>query len=228
MKTLAQWLEATFGYEGRDFSLFEAALTHRSAGSPHNERLEFLGDAVLNCVTATLLYKNFRHAPEGELSRYRATLVSGESLAAIAAEYQLGDYLRLGQGELKSGGFRRKSILADTLEAILGAIYLDGGFAAAEQVIERMFATRLPNLPQAALLKDAKTKLQEALQSRAVPLPEYIVEGISGEAHAQHFKVRCEVPSLHLNAQGEGSSRRGAEQDAAQHVFERLTQLWGK
>jgi ribonuclease III len=228
MKTLAQWLDATFAYQGRDLDLFEAALTHRSAGNPHNERLEFLGDAVLNCVTATLLYKHFRHAPEGELSRYRATLVSGESLAAIAADLDVGEYVRLGQGELKSGGFRRKSILADALEAILGAIYLDGGFAEAERVVERLFAARLPQLPQAALLKDPKTKLQEALQSRAVPLPEYLIEAISGEPHAQHFKVRCEVTSLNLRSHGEGSSRRAAEQDAAQHIFEQLNQLWGK
>jgi ribonuclease III len=228
MKTLVQWLEATFAYQGRDVSLFEAALTHRSAGNPHNERLEFLGDAVLNCVTATLLYKHFRHATEGELSRYRATLVSGESLAAIAAELGVGEYLRMGQGELKSGGFRRKSILADALEAILGAIYMDSSFSEAERVIERLFATRLPQLPQAALLKDPKTKLQEALQSRAVPLPEYLIESVSGEAHAQYFRVRCDVASLNLRSHGEGGSRRAAEQDAAQHIFEQLNQLWGK
>ncbi len=228
MKTLAQWLEARFGYQGRDIALFEAAVTHRSAGNPHNERLEFLGDAVLNSVTATLLYHTFRSAPEGELSRYRATLVSGESLAAIAAELDVGDYLRLGQGELKSGGFRRKSTLADALEAILGAIYLDGGFAAATTVIERLFAERIPQLPQAALLKDPKSKLQEALQSRGVALPDYVVESITGEAHAQHFQVRCVVASLNLNATGEGSSRRAAEQTAAQNVLEQLLDLWRK
>lgn len=228
VKTLPQWLQDTFGYASRDLTLFNAALTHRSAGNPHNERLEFLGDAVLNCVTASMLYRSFNTADEGELSRYRATLVSGESLAIIAAQINLGERLRLGAGELKSGGFRRKSILADTLEAVLGAIYLDGGFAEATAVIERLFAERVPQLPSAAQLKDPKTRLQEALQSRAVPLPEYAVEKISGEPHAQHFVVCCEVPNLALSATGEGSSRRAAEQAAAQAIFEQLTQLWAK
>lgn len=228
MKTLAQWIADTFGYSCRDLALFEAALTHRSVGNPHNERLEYLGDAVLNCVTASLLYKAFAEAPEGELSRYRATLVSGETLAAIAAQFEIGERLHLGAGELKSGGFRRKSILADALEAVLGAIYLDGGFAAAAVVIERMLAERLAQLPSAALLKDPKTRLQEALQSRAVPLPEYTVESITGEPHAQHFTMCCEIPTLALKAMGEGSSRRIAEQMAAQHVMEQLTQLWAR
>jgi ribonuclease-3 len=228
VKTLPQWLQDTFGYASRDLTLFEAALTHRSAGNSHNERLEFLGDAVLNCVTASMLYRAFNTADEGDLSRYRATLVSGESLAAIAAQINLGERLRLGAGELKSGGFRRKSILADTLEALLGAIYLDGGFAEATVVIERLFAERVPKLPSAAQLKDPKTRLQEALQSRAVPLPEYAVEKVSGEPHAQHFVMRCEVPSLALCATGEGSSRRAAEQAAAQVIFEQLTRLWAR
>lgn len=228
MKTLTQWLVDTFGYSCRDITLFETALTHRSVGNPHNERLEYLGDAVLNCVTASLLYKTFADAPEGELSRYRATLVSGESLAAIAAQFQVGERLRLGAGELKSGGFRRKSILADALEALLGAIYLDGGFDAAATVIERIFAERLLQLPSAAQLKDPKTRLQEALQARAVPLPEYTVESIAGEPHAQHFTMRCEIPTLALKSVGEGSSRRIAEQMAAQHVMEQLTQLWAQ
>jgi ribonuclease-3 len=228
LKTLSQWLQDTFGYVCRDLELFEAALTHRSAGNPHNERLEFLGDAVLNCVTASMLYRSFTSADEGDLSRYRATLVSGESLATIAAQINIGERLRLGAGELKSGGFRRKSILADTLEALLGAVYLDGGFADATAVIERMFAERILLLPKAAQLKDPKTRLQEALQSRAVPLPEYAVEKISGEAHAQHFVMRCVIPSLELRASGEGSSRRAAEQSAAELVLEQLTQLWAR
>lgn len=228
MKTLLQWLQDTFGYTCRDLGLFEAALTHRSAGNPHNERLEFLGDAVLNCVTASMLYRSFINADEGELSRYRATLVSGESLAAIAVHINLGERVRLGAGELKSGGFRRKSILADTLEALLGAIYLDGGFAHATDVIERMFAERIPLLPKAAQLKDPKTRLQESLQARAVPLPEYAVERISGEPHAQHFVMRCTIPTLELRATGEGSSRRAAEQAAAEVVLEQLTHLWSR
>jgi ribonuclease-3 len=226
VKTLPEWLQHTFGYTCRDLSLFESALTHRSAGGSHNERLEFLGDAVLNCVTAEVLYRQFPTAPEGELSRYRATLVSGESLAMVASELQLGDWMRLGAGELKSGGFRRKSILADTLEALFGAIYLDGGFDAAFKVIEGVFATRLPQLPSAAQLKDPKTRLQETLQARAMALPEYVVEAISGEPHAQQFRVRCEVRTLQLQAQGEGSSRRAAEQESAQRAMEQLRQLW--
>lgn len=230
MKTLAQWLQDTFGYGCRDLSLFEAALTHRSAGSNHNERLEFLGDAVLNCVAAELLYRQFGQAPEGELSRYRATLVSGESLAQLASEINLGDWLRLGPGELKSGGFRRKSILADTLEALFGAMYLDNGFAAAFAAIEHLLAPRLPLLPSAAQLKDPKTRLQEALQARGLGLPEYTLQSVSGEPHAQHFHVRCEVRALQsqppLQTSGEGASRRGAEQAAAQGALQRLNELW--
>jgi ribonuclease III len=228
MKTLEQWLQEVFGYQCHDIVIFESAMTHRSAGGAHNERLEFLGDAVLNCVMASLLYKAFTNAPEGELSRYRASLVSGESLAVIAAQFNVGERLHLGSGELKSGGFRRKSILADTLEALLGAIYLDGGFTAAAIVIERLFADRLTQLPSAAQLKDPKTRLQEALQARAVALPEYTVEAISGEAHAQHFIMRCAVPSLELSATGDGASRRVAEQVAAQNVFLQLARLWAQ
>ncbi|MGD9842689.1 MAG: ribonuclease III [Steroidobacteraceae bacterium] len=228
MKTLTQWLQDTFAYSCRDLSLFETALTHRSVGSAHNERLEFLGDAVLNNVTASLLYHTFTTASEGELSRYRATLVSGESLAALAVQYQIGERLRLGQGELKSGGFRRKSILADTLEALLGAVYLDSGFGAATAVIERMFVDRLQQLPQAAQLKDPKTQLQEALQARSIAIPDYLVEAITGEPHEQHFQVSCLVPSLKLQAQGQGSSRRAAEQVAAEQVLFQLKALWSK
>jgi ribonuclease-3 len=228
LKTLSQWLLDTFAYTCRDSSLFDVALTHRSLGGAHNERLEFLGDAILNGVTASLLYRTFPHASEGELSRYRATLVSGESLAALALQYELGDRLHLGQGELKSGGFRRKSILADTLEAILGAMYLDSDFLTVSAVIERIFAERIQHLPQSSQLKDPKTRLQEALQSRSIAIPEYIVEAITGEAHEQHFKVSCRVSTLNLMAQGEGSSRRGAEQAAAENVFMQLQKLWSK
>ncbi len=228
MKTLSQWLHDTFAYTCRDPSLFEIALTHRSAGSAHNERLEFLGDAVLNSVTASLLFHAFPNASEGELSRYRATLVSGESLAAFALVYEVGDRLHLGQGELKSGGFRRKSILADTLEAILGAMYLDSDFHTVSVVIERMFAERLRQLPESSQLKDPKTRLQEALQSRAIAIPEYTVETITGEAHEQHFRVSCRVSALGLIAQGEGGSRRAAEQAAAEDVFRQLQQAWSK
>lgn len=226
MKNLADWLLAVFDYRCIDLRYFEAALTHRSAGSRHNERLEFLGDAVLNCVTADLLYRQYPNSPEGELSRYRATLVSGESLATLAAELNLGERMQLGSGELKSGGFRRKSILADALEALFGAMYLDGGFAAAAAVIEHLFAPRVAQLPSAAQLKDPKTRLQEALQSRSLALPDYVIESISGEPHAQHFRVNCEVPTLSIKTSGEGGSRRAAEQHAANAAFDQLKSLW--
>lgn len=219
-----RWLRDTLGYECRDPALLQAALTHRSAGGSHNERLEFLGDAVLNCVVAMLVFRQFAHADEGDLSRFRATLVSGETLAVIAADIGLGGQLRLGSGELKSGGFRRKSILADALEALFGAIYLDGGFEAAAGVIERLIGPRLDRLPSAAELKDPKTRLQEMLQARGLPLPSYVVESISGEAHNQAFHVSCSVPALGLSMSASGPSRRRAEQSAAQRVLDALTQ----
>jgi ribonuclease-3 len=206
LKNAAAWLLEALDYECRDPALLEAALTHRSAGGPHNERLEFLGDAVLNCVVARMIFREFASADEGDLSRFRASLVSGEALAVIAAEVHLGDQLRLGSGELKSGGFRRKSILADTLEALFGAIYLDGGFEAAARVIERLFVPRLDRLPSAAELKDPKTRLQELLQSKGLPLPAYAVETVSGEAHNQSFEVSCSVEVLGLK--GVAPSRR--------------------
>lgn len=212
----------TLGYECRDSALLEAALTHRSAGGAHNERLEFLGDAVLNCVVAMLVFREFAAADEGDLSRFRASLVSGEALAVIAAEIGLGEQLRLGSGELKSGGFRRKSILADGLEALFGAVYLDGGFAAAESVIERLYTPRMDRLPSAAELKDPKTRLQEALQAQGLPLPVYTVESIGGEAHNQSFEVSCAVNMLGLKTMARGPSRRRAEQAAAQLLLEAL------
>lgn len=222
MKTAAGWLQDALGYECRDAALLEAALTHRSAGGAHNERLEFLGDAVLNCVVAMLVFREFAAADEGDLSRFRASLVSGEALAVIAAEIDLGPHVRLGSGELKSGGFRRKSILADALEALFGAIYLDGGFDAAQRVIERLFVPRLDRLPSAAELKDPKTRLQEAVQAKGLPLPGYSVESISGEAHNQIFQVICSVETLGLRAVGIGASRRRAEQAAASEVLAAL------
>jgi ribonuclease-3 len=215
-------MNEALGYECRDGALLEAALTHRSAGGPHNERLEFLGDAVLNCVAAVLVFREFATADEGELSRFRASLVSGETLAEIAADIGLGSQVRLGSGELKSGGFRRKSILADALEALFGAIYLDGGYDAATGVVERLLATRLDKLPSAAELKDPKTRLQESLQARGLPLPVYAVESISGEAHNQLFNVYCVVDALSLKTLGAGASRRRAEQAAAQLLLDEL------
>ena len=222
MKNATAWLRDALGYECRDAALLESALTHRSAGGAHNERLEFLGDAVLNCVVAMLVFREFASANEGDLSRFRASLVSGEALAVIAAEIDLGHQVRLGSGELKSGGFRRKSILADTLEALFGAIYLDGGFDAAAAVIERLFISRLDRLPSAAELKDPKTRLQEAVQAKGLALPSYVVESVTGEAHDQTFQVSCTVESLGLKAVGVGPSRRRAEQIAASEILAKL------
>ena len=206
-------------YEPRDPALFRAALTHRSAAGANNERLEFLGDAVLNLVTARHLYNAFPDAAEGDLSRLRARVVSREPLAEVAAELDVGQVLQLGSGELKSGGFRRQSILADALEAVFGAIYLDGGLAAAEPVILRLFGPRIAALPEPEALKDAKTRLQEYLQSRSLSLPRYTVVKVDGEDHAQIFEVSCEVPTLGARAQGRGSSRRRAEQQAAERML---------
>jgi ribonuclease III len=211
----AAWVHERLGYAPRDPALFRAALTHRSAAGPNNERLEFLGDAVLNLVIAHQLYASFPQAAEGDLSRLRARLVSREPLAEVAASLELGAMLLLGSGELKSGGFRRQSILADALEALCGAIFLDAGLSAVEPIIARLFAARIAALPAPAALKDAKTRLQEYLQSRNLGLPRYAVLGIEGEDHAQAFTVSCEVPDLRLSVEGGGSSRRRAEQQAA-------------
>jgi ribonuclease-3 len=219
---LLGWIERTFGYTFVQPSLCYAALTHRSAGADHNERLEFLGDSLLNCSVARLLFDAHPEADEGALSRLRATLVSGETLAQIAQQLGLGEHLRLGPGELKSGGFRRASILADTLEAILGAIFLDSGFEAAAAVVARIIAPRMSALPAADLLKDPKTRLQETLQGRGLALPVYTLTAVAGDAHAQSFTVTCEVPIFGLAAVGEGGSRRRAEQLAAAKLLELL------
>ncbi len=219
---LPGWIERSFGYVFLRPPLALAALTHRSAGADHNERLEFLGDSVLNCCVARLLFHVHPGADEGALSRLRATLVSGDSLAQIALQLGLGEHLRLGPGELKSGGFRRASILADTLEAILGAIFLDSGFDAAAAVVERLMAPRLAGLPAVDRLKDPKTRLQEALQGHGVALPVYTLTAATGDPHAQTFTVTCEVPILGLASAGEGGSRRRAEQVAAARVLELL------
>ena len=215
----ARWLRKALDYEPRDAALFAAALTHRSAAGPNNERLEFLGDAVLNLVIAELLYRSFPRATEGDLSRLRARVVSREPLAEVAAALRLGEVLQLGSGELRSGGFRRQSILADALEAVCGALFLDGGLAAATAVITRFLGPRIAALPDPATLKDAKTRLQEYLQARSLTLPHYEVERVEGEAHAQTFRVSCEVPSLGRRVHGGGSSRRRAEQEAAARML---------
>lgn len=213
------WVSQALGYVFSDASLCAAALTHRSAGAKHNERLEFLGDSILNCAVARMLYDAHPRVDEGALSRLRASLVSGEALAEVAGQLGLGEHLRLGSGELKTGGFRRASILADALEALLGAIFLDSGFEAASAVVRRIIGPRMSGMPAANALKDPKTRLQEALQARGFALPIYTLTAVDGEAHAQSFTVRCEVAVLGLASVGHGASRRRAEQQAATRLL---------
>jgi ribonuclease-3 len=219
---LRVWLRQTLGYEPTELAWFEMALTHRSADGANNERLEFLGDAVLSLVIAQYLFERFPNADEGTLSRLRASVVSGEALAQQAGAAQLGELLALGPGELKSGGFRRESILADALEALCGALYLDGGLDAARAGMLRWLESGLPNEELLGELKDPKTRLQELLQARGLPLPRYSIETVEGELHAQLFRVRCEVEPMAACAQGEGSSRRRAEQAAAARVLAQI------
>jgi ribonuclease-3 len=191
------------------------ALTHRSAGTPNNERLEYLGDSVLELVVSEHLYAQLGDADEGALTRVRAALVKKESLAAIARELELGVLIRLGPGERKSGGHRRDSILADALEAVIGACYLEGGLQAARRLIARLYGERWLELPNSEALKDPKTRLQEHLQARGLPPPRYELVDVSGQDHSQRFVVRCEIEARGLGSEGEGSSRRKAEQAAA-------------
>jgi ribonuclease-3 len=217
-----RWCRRELGYRFRDPNYLARALTHRSAGGRHNERLEFLGDAVLGFIIAEALHRSLPDADEGHLSRLRAALVKRETLAEIARELDLGAQLRLGSGELKSGGYRRASILADGLEALIGAVYLDGDIAAARSVLERLYAGRLGNLPSPESLKDPKTRLQELLQGRGLPVPEYRVEEVAGQDHRQQFTVSCEVAGAIAPAVGHGSSRRRAEQAAAADMLAAL------
>jgi ribonuclease-3 len=216
----ADALLARLGYRFENPGLLRQALTHRSFGAPHNERLEFLGDAVLNCSVAALLYHAFPTLPEGNLSRLRAGLVNQDSLSQLANELELGSHLRLGEGELKSGGFRRPSILADAFEAVLGAIYLDGGFAAAAAAVERLYRPLLADLDARSEGKDPKTLLQELLQGRRLGLPQYNIVEVRGEAHEQQFRVECLIPSLDIRTEGQGPSRRAAEQSAARAAYD--------
>jgi len=211
----ADKLAARLGYAPHDRELFVVALTHRSADGPNNERLEFLGDSVLNLLLSDRLYREFPTASEGDLSRLRARLVSEEPLAEVATQMQLGELLFLGSGELKTGGFRRQSILADAFEALCGALFIDGGLEAVRERIGPMFEPRIAVLPEPASLKDAKTRLQEHLQANGNPLPVYAVKRTSGEPHAQIFLVSCAVPHVPIETEGEGPSRRRAEQVAA-------------
>jgi ribonuclease-3 len=216
-------LAKSLGYQFVDPNLLKQALTHCSAGSRHNERLEFLGDALLGCIIAAELFDRHPKAREGDLSRLRASLVRRESLADLAQGLDFGRYLRLGAGERKSGGHNRNSILADALEAVFGAIYLDGGFAVCRQCILGLFSDRLAAVADPEALKDAKTRLQEYLQSRQMALPEYTVIEVSGDAHAQSFRVQCALGDGQLApTQGSARSRRQAEQKAAGRMLEQL------
>jgi ribonuclease-3 len=216
-------LAKSLGYQFNDPNLLKQALTHCSAGSRNNERLEFLGDALLGCVIAAELFDRYPRAREGELSRLRASLVRRESLADLAQGLEIGRYLRLGAGERKSGGHNRNSILADALEAVFGAIYLDGGFAACRQSILGLFSDKLAAVADPETLKDAKTRLQEHLQSLQMALPEYTVIEVIGEAHAQSFRVQCALGDSPLApTQGSARSRRQAEQKAAGRMLEQL------
>lgn len=218
----ASGLEQALGHVFGDQTLFQTALTHRSFGVVHNERLEFLGDAVLNAVIAHCLFERFPDLPEGDLSRLRAQLVRQDSLHRHALRLSLGAFLRLGEGEQRSGGQNRPSILADALEALFGAVWLDAGFAVVSQVISRLFSEALGEIAPGEAIKDAKTRLQEYLQGNRLALPLYALTGSEGEAHAQTFTVSCNVPALKLCTQGSGPSRRAAEQAAAERALLRL------
>ena len=219
---LNQRLQLALGYTFARPELLVQALTHRSFGALNNERLEFLGDSVLNCSVARALYDAFPDLPEGSLSRLRANLVRQETLAEIAASLKLGDTLRLGEGELKSGGFRRPSILADALESLFGAVFLDAGFDAAQRVVRGLFDPLVAQIDPKASGKDPKTQLQEMLQSRRLPLPEYRLAGTEGEAHDQNFIVECVLVKPVLSTRGVGKSRRAAEQEAARQACAQL------
>ena len=215
-------LYQTLGYEFKTVALLKQALTHRSADPLNNERLEFLGDSLLGTVIANALYQQFPQNSEGQLSRLRAHLVKGEMLAIVAQEIGLGEYLYLGQGELKSGGFRRASILADALEAIFAAIFLDSDFETCRKIILKLFDKRLKDDGLNENLKDSKTQLQEYLQSHKITLPQYRLTNVVGDTHDQIFHITCKVPGLNLVTEGKGNTRRKAEQEAARKLFKQI------
>lgn len=221
-------LQKRLGHTFKNAALLQQALTHRSHSSLHNERLEFLGDSVLNCVVASVLFERYSKIDEGDLSRLRANLVKQQSLYEIAQRLELSVCLRLGEGELKSGGFRRPSILADTLEALFGAIYLDAGFDIAHEVIKAMYLPILETVDPKTLGKDAKTLLQEHLQGKKIPLPQYNVVATHGAAHNQEFEVECLVPKLDIHVFGTGGSRRAGEQAAARLALEAVQNAFAK
>lgn len=219
VKSMNDELLQKIDYEFQQSNLLKVALTHRSKGGDHNERLEFLGDAVVNFVIAEILYQQFPKATEGELSRWRASLVNRDTLAELAKEFDLGRYLFLGPGELRSGGHERQSILSCAMEAIIGAVYLDGGFGVVREKISQWYEPLLQSLSSAASHKDPKTLLQEYLQGKRMSLPVYTIEVIEGEAHQQMFTVSCRIDGIKEYTQGKGTSRRRAEQDAAQAML---------
>jgi ribonuclease-3 len=212
------------GHQFGSAALLRQALTHRSYGATHNERLEFLGDSVLNCVISDLLYRRFPQLAEGDLSLLRASLVNQHALSGVAESLALGPELMMGEGELKSGGYRRPSILANALEAVIGAVFLDAGFVAAQEVIRGLFAAQLSAADPRTLGKDPKTLLQELLQARRMALPQYAVIGTAGDAHDQTFRVECLIPELNIRTTGEGPSRRSAEQAAARLAHQLMPQ----
>ena len=222
MKNAASWLASTLQYEFEHDEYLRQALTHRSASGTNNERLEFLGDAVLDSVISEIVYRFRPEGTEGELSRMRSALVKDTTLAELALELGIGEFLVLGPGEKKAGGHRRASILADAIEALFGAVYLDSGYESAVRVICTAFGDRLEKLPDPADLRDPKTRLQEYLQSKKLQLPEYEVAKTSGKAHRQKFTVTCTLAELGEQTSGEGSSRRDAEQDAADNMLKSL------
>lgn len=214
-------LENTLAYHFDNVALLGLALTHRSAGAEHNQRLEFLGDAGLGMIMADLLYQRFPQSPEGSLSQLRASLVNQQTLAALAREINLGDFLVLGLGERKSGGRQRDSILADAMEAVIGAVFLDGGFDSCRQCVAHLFASRMEQTVPADS-KDAKTRLQELMQARGLPLPDYSVDNIDGAEHEQQFRVSCQLVLLKQPVKGSGRSRKLAEQQAAETALQQL------
>ncbi|CDH26033.1 ribonuclease III [Xenorhabdus bovienii] len=215
-------LQRKLGYTFIQHDLLLQALTHRSANSKHNERLEFLGDSILSFVIANALYHRFPRVDEGDMSRMRATLVRGNTLAELAREFELGECLRLGPGELKSGGHRRESILADSIEALIGAIFLDSDIQTIERIILSWYETRLNEISPGDKQKDPKTRLQEYLQGRHLPLPSYLVVQVRGEAHEQEFTIHCQISGFEQPVRGVGSSRRKAEQAAAEQALKQL------
>lgn len=222
MNKAESWLDKTLNYRFQNVELFQQALTHRSATNRNNERLEFLGDAVLDFVVSGAVYHTYPEAAEGDLSKLRALLVKDATLAKIASEIGLGEHLILGSGEQKTGGHRRESILADALEAILGAVFLDSGYDATKQVIDRVFAQRYADLPDIRELRDPKTRLQEWLQGRKMSVPDYALVEVSGEDHKQRFSVTCTVVEMSAVSNGESTTRRKAEQKAARKMLEIL------